>query len=466
MVNATIEAIPGAAQAWLTVEDDDPDGFHDLTHTYTLFAESRKKSDPTKRGRFNLGCKLVLAMCYEAEVISTTGAVVFDDEGRHSKPRRRREAGSIFRGRIALTRDELTDIENQIWKLFPPPNVTTNVRIHTGARLIEGELIAREMTTSFAATLQTEIADAEGFLRRGERKTTVQLYATVPGEALLCEMGLPVQSIDGPWHINVMQKLPLGLERDAVPPAFLSKLQTCVANTTAEYLKPEDFTAPWIAEVVQDKNVNAEVVEKYLRAKYGDKVVIDVPGSEGQESGRKAVANGYTVIRGGAEAGATWEKIKEHQLAQKATALFPPPRASSDFTELTLASLPPSNERLKDYAEGLAWRLLKKTILVRFIDGPSLGCKATWHRRGDNPSVLSFNLAHLGRDWFAKGPTVEVNELLIHELAHDRGDHLEEAFDDAMANLGAMMIKIALEEPSFFTQFQKYSIPHQPFAHY
>ena len=45
----------------VTVVDDKPEGFADLTHAYTLFAESAKKTDPTKRGRFNLGEKLVIA---------------------------------------------------------------------------------------------------------------------------------------------------------------------------------------------------------------------------------------------------------------------------------------------------------------------------------------------------------------------------------------------------------------------
>src|SRR4051794_12093065 len=50
----------GYNKAHLSVMDDSPDGFHDLSHAYTLFAESKKKADPEKRGRFNLGEKLVI----------------------------------------------------------------------------------------------------------------------------------------------------------------------------------------------------------------------------------------------------------------------------------------------------------------------------------------------------------------------------------------------------------------------
>ena len=62
-VDIVFEPVPNKPLARLRVEDDSPDGFRELDHAYTLYAESYKKSDPGKRGRFNLGEKLVLAIC-------------------------------------------------------------------------------------------------------------------------------------------------------------------------------------------------------------------------------------------------------------------------------------------------------------------------------------------------------------------------------------------------------------------
>src|ERR1043166_9680247 len=45
----------------LICEDDDPGGYIDLKHAYTVFAPSIKKADPEKAGRFNIGEKFVLA---------------------------------------------------------------------------------------------------------------------------------------------------------------------------------------------------------------------------------------------------------------------------------------------------------------------------------------------------------------------------------------------------------------------
>src|SRR5690348_10305169 len=61
-VNVNLRML-GNGHAELIVEDNSPEGFKDLAHAFTLFAESDKKGNAEKRGRFNLGEKLVLALC-------------------------------------------------------------------------------------------------------------------------------------------------------------------------------------------------------------------------------------------------------------------------------------------------------------------------------------------------------------------------------------------------------------------
>src|SRR5262249_36749196 len=74
----------GRGKALLIVEDDAPEGFKDLRHAFTLFADSAKKSNPEQRGRFNIGEKLVLAISDEVTIRTTSGGVRFDAEGRHT----------------------------------------------------------------------------------------------------------------------------------------------------------------------------------------------------------------------------------------------------------------------------------------------------------------------------------------------------------------------------------------------
>src|SRR5260370_14973526 len=104
-IAVTLALVPGRALADLTVEDDSPEGFRDLAHAYTLFAESYKRGNPEQRGQYNFGEKLVLAVCEQASISTTKGSVVFaSDEGRIEHPRQKRERRSGFQCRLRFTR--------------------------------------------------------------------------------------------------------------------------------------------------------------------------------------------------------------------------------------------------------------------------------------------------------------------------------------------------------------------------
>ena len=172
-VEITLTKQPGARDALLRVEDDDPEGFSNLTHSFTLFANSDKKSNVQQRGRFNLGEKLVIAMCRKAEILTTTGGVKFDETGRHTL-HRKRERGSVFEGQIKLTNDELKECCNAVVRLIPPGGIVTTFN---GA-----PLPARQPLTIFTAPLPTEISDEEGNLKRTTRKTDVRVFELREGE--------------------------------------------------------------------------------------------------------------------------------------------------------------------------------------------------------------------------------------------------------------------------------------------
>src|SRR5256885_13010319 len=111
-------------RAELEVVDNSPDGFADLTHAFTLFAPSAKVHDETKRGRFNLGEKLVLAICDDAVVQSTKGSYRFDSKGRTTL-RGKTTEGSRFSARIRLTKAEVAEVEALFFQLLTPVGVAT-----------------------------------------------------------------------------------------------------------------------------------------------------------------------------------------------------------------------------------------------------------------------------------------------------------------------------------------------------
>jgi hypothetical protein len=71
--------------------------------------------------------------------------------------------------------------------------------------------------------------------RNEPRKTEVRLYNVAPGEqAWIYEMGIPVVELsDDKWHINVMQKMPVGRDRDNVNPSYSLEMFESPSSTSS-----------------------------------------------------------------------------------------------------------------------------------------------------------------------------------------------------------------------------------------
>ena len=288
-VDVTLEPLAGTRNARIVVVDDDPDGFADLRDAYTLFAESRKKADAEKRGRFNLGEKIVLALAKRAIIETTTGAVEFNPTGRHNR-QRRREAGSMFEADVPMTRAELVEIETAVKRLIPPADIATTFN----GRILE----PRSSVASFNEVLPTVVADDEGVLRKTSRKTLVRVYEPSDGEtAMLYEMGIPVVETGDRFHIDVQQKVPLNMDRDNVTPGYLRTIRVAVLNATHHLIDKEDAPQTWVREACSDERVSAEAVKAALTLRFGDNAVRYDPSDP--EANKRSTAEGRPVVYGG-----------------------------------------------------------------------------------------------------------------------------------------------------------------------
>jgi hypothetical protein len=447
-VEVVLEPEEGVPHATILVSDDAPDGFADLTHAWTLFAESNRKAYPTKRGRFNLGEKLVLALCVEASIISTKGAVMFDARGRSSM-KARRERGSEFQGIARITRAELAEIKAGLKRIIVPKGVTI---------LINGEpLPTRTPLKSVEATLSTELADGEGTLRRSTRKTTVDIYEPLPGETpMLYEMGIPVVETGDRWHVDVQQKTVLNMDRDNVTPGYLRDVRTLVVNAMHDKLAPEDANTTFVNEALADEQATPEAVKKALDLKFSEKRAIRDPSDP--EANMNLVAQGYTLINGNQLTGDQWANVKKHdaehtrpagQIAPTKKARFSP---GGEDKWVPREKWTPAMHMVVEYTIDVCRELLDKPVTVSILSDITEGYAACF---GDLGFV--FNLGRLGHTWFnaamneAKHPTVELNQLIIHELGHHFcPNHLDERYHEALCNLGAQLTKLALTKPKLF----------------
>lgn len=432
----------------LKVIDDNPTGFADLSHAYTLFAESKKKGNAEKRGRFNLGEKLVIAVAKKTTISTTTGTVIFDEKGRRNGGFQRLEGTSV-ETTIKMTREDVEKIVIAVHSLIVPPNVVLMFGIED-----EGStrISSREMMRDFEATLPTEIADDEGYLRPTERKTRIEVYKPREGEkATLYEMGIPVVETGDAWHVNVMQKVPLNSDRDNVTPSYLRRLRTEVLNECIDRIEPEQARAGWVNDVLTDKDVTPETVNTVLTHRYGDKRVIRDPSDP--ESTKIAMAHGYAIIEPGTFSKAAWGNIRLTGAALPSGQVTPSPKPYSEDGE-NLTVVPPEKYTkgmriVSAYAERLGMALLgSNRLYVRIASEATWPYAATFAYKGYD---LVLNMGRLGRDWFDRPNLEAINHLLLHEFAHFySGDHFSSDFHEAICKLGAKLARLALDKPEFF----------------
>lgn len=447
-ISITLELVPGRPLADLTVEDDSPEGFHDLTHAYTLFAPSYKRDNPEQRGQFNLGEKMVLAVCESASISTTKGTVIFDStEGRIEKPRQKRERGSVFKGRIRMTREEYPEVCDYLRSLLLPKDVTVT---------LNGDpLFARKPLHKFEASLETLVADENGVMRSRVRKTTVKVYLPLPEEvASLYEMGLPVVETGDKWHVNIAQKVPLNRDRDNVKPAFLRTVRTLVLNEMHDRLTEEDANQNWVRQGSSDPACTQEAIRKVLDLRFGEKRAAYDPTDA--EANKKWVSLGGTVVHGSMMNGQEWKNAKDAGAIVPAGHLCPTPKAYSDDPNAPEVHVVPEEkwtEGMKNivaYARFLGDELMGVQPVVRVVDTSNsfLACYGGCR--------LDLNLRHLGYRWFERGATEDVDQLLIHEFGHEySGDHLSAEYHEALCRLGARIKRLALDKPDAIRSFLK-----------
>jgi hypothetical protein len=437
--------VPGQELADLSVEDDAPEGFHDLTHAYTLFAPSAKRANPEQRGQFNLGEKLVLAVCERASISTTKGTVVFDPEqGRIEKPDKC-ERGSVFQGRIRITEEEYSQVCDYLRSLLLPDGIVVTFN---GNRLLP-----RKPVHTFTVSLETQIADDKGIMRPTTRKAQVALYEPLPGEApALYEMGLPIVETGDRWSVNVQQKVPLNKDRNNVRPAYLRAVRTLVLNEMHARLSQEDVNAPWVRQASSDPACSDEAITRLLDLRFGEKRAGFDPNDP--EANKRWVAEGGTLVYGPMLSGEEWGNAKRAGAIQSVGQLRPTPKPyDEDRDGKPVTVIPPEKwtqgmRAIADYAVFLGQELMDVAVRVRFVH--STGNFAACY----GPGKLDFNVFRLGYAWFEKGVT-EATELLIHEYGHQYSDdHLSEAYHEALCRLGARLLQVALDKPEAFRKWK------------
>ena len=420
-VQVDLSPVNGRPQVQLRVEDDSPDGFRDLADAYTLYKQSYKIGNPEQRGRFNCGEKFLLSVASEASIISTTGSILFGLEGRRMG-RKRTERGSVLTATLKMKRAELDEALVLLRSMIPPKGIRT---IINGEELRQRETIARDIRT-----LQTEIKGEEGGFKLTRRKTAINIYEVLEGETShLYEMGIPVDKLECPWHVDIAQKVPLSLDRGSVRQAFRFDVERHVAEIMADDISEEEAQGGWVGTALESME-DEDAIRSVIKARVGKAVTFN---PRAPESNKRAIDAGYAVIHGRQFSKAAWETIRSANALVPSSSKFDDGKVKSSpdgIREIPKSQWTPAMHRLSEYTQDFAKHACGATPTVKFWKDSGLSFAGLC-----GGSAIGFNVAKVKiTDQF------QVNQLLIHECAHFKvSDHLTSAFYNECCRIGARL---------------------------
>ncbi len=251
----------------------------------------------------------MLAVCEDASIATTKGTVLFDQEqGRTEKPRQKRDRGSVFQGKMRMTRDEYAQVSNYLSSII----LTENIVVTFNGQ----QLQPRKPIRTFEASLDTQIADEQGVMRPTTRKTQVSLYEMLEGEVpALYEMGLPIVEMNDKWHVSIAQKVPLNRDRNNVRPAYLQAVRVAVLNAAYDLLATkDDATAGWCKLAGADERCSDEAIKHLITLRFGDKVA--GPDPSDTEAMKRFQSTGGTIVVGLSKG--EWANVKRAGAVQPA----------------------------------------------------------------------------------------------------------------------------------------------------
>jgi hypothetical protein len=156
-----------------------------------------------------------------------------------------------------------------------------------------------------------------------------------------------------------------------------------------------------------------------------------------QEANRIAAAEGYTVIPGKSLSKAAWGAVRRAEAARPAGQVTPSPKPFSPegkpLSMIPESAWTPAMRVTVEYARKFGLAVLGFTPRVSLTNDRSWQFAAAYGP--GSGLILNLSRVHYGV------PTDErLDDLLIHEFAHQFGSHLSAAYDAALSKLGAKAI--------------------------
>ena len=398
---------------------DDGDGFSNIADAWTLMGHTDKRGDPNVRGRFNIGEKEILSVAIDAAIHTSGKIISFPKEGgRKVRSNSKMPKGTKVECRLPWGNRQIETVEAKLKQLLTPKGIENTVNGEI-VNYIEPEDITK-------AHLETIIQKSPlEPMKSSFRQTQIELYQAEQG--MLYEMGIPIQKIDCPYMVNVMQKVPMPPNRDVVKDSYLKDIYAAVLNCKHDEI--EDVSASWVRMAIENHfDIKPETIKAVMQKRYGDNPIL---WSSNTLANERALEHGYEVIHGRTLSEGERKAFEGIGLVHTSDKFAPTPIAAG--------VIPPEEwtkgmNKIARYTRMLGKDLLGIDIGIQMYKLEGDIAMATWCA-----GVVSFNVTNLGSTWFDTIGEKQTG-LILHELAHHKGNGHDTLYLDSLMNLAGKAV--------------------------
>jgi len=426
------------------VEDDNPDGFKNIRDAYTLFGSTEKRSDPTVRGRYNLGEKLVIARAISASVRTTTGTIMFNASGRHAA-----KDGTDKGSKVIVTLPRWSDKElNQALAFLCALYVPKGIKYTLNGERLKYVKPLKEISTRLS-TEYVKTVKGQQMMTKTSRRTKVWFYHKRQEKAHLCEMGIPVCTIGGTFDVDVQQKVPLSQDRTLVPQSFLQDIYAEMLMALHDRMKPGDLGQSHVRMAMEDDRMDPETAANMFHQQFGDNAVIQ---SHDPDSDQEAARSGATIVSSRTFGSGVNHKLRAGGIATTKE------RFCRDRDELEKTGLPegfrevkdsPARDHLRKYVQFLCRRFYEKNVVVIYATWNSFTTMA-FYSHGQS---ITFNVKLLKKAALEQ-PVSKLTSIVLHELAHCMGTGHDGVYDKEFERLVNEHTALLASEPKLYKKFE------------
>jgi len=438
--------------ARLVVTDDNPEGFRNIRDAYTLFGHTAKRSDPTKRGRYNLGEKLLLARASAAQIITTKGGVSFDAAGRHELTEHRERGSQITALFPKCSQKDLDTAVTFLALLYPPQGISYVVNGQDCPYVAPYKRSRCQLSTEILVTGD----DGCQTMRRSNRMTDVFFYRRRDraDSAQLYEMGIPVCEIEGCFDVDVQQKIPLDKDRTMVPQPYLQDIYAELANALTDEIPVEELSRSSMRAAMEDGRTDPETAAKLFKRTFGDTAVLQ---SHDPDSDQEAARQNVPIVSSRTFGADVNGKLRQggistakEQFCRDVGVLtasgLPMPGGFRELKEDTAA-----RKRFAGYVRMLNAQFYGGGVDVKF--GTWMNSTAALYSKAGAHATVTFNVMRLGNDTIMH-PVSKGTGIILHELSHAKGDGHDGVYDRDAERLVNGHTALLAKEPARYVEFE------------